>query len=292
MSTVKTKAEHVDMEAEEYHTHPAIGASMLETFRESRREFYGRYVAKTLPPKEPSDAMKFGTLVHLAVLEPERFAETVVTMPNLYQGEEWNWRKPAHREARDAMQAKFAAEGKTCIELGDWEAVEAIAKSIRENKYAHRLVNGQGQPEFSIFWTDHETGLELKCRVDWFASIPVDIKTTNDPSPEEYARTCLKFGYHRKASHYLAGIEAFNDLPTPMVHLAVGTKPPYVVAAYEINDRDSDNKSLGYQQWRATLASLARCYETGDWREPWEKQITSLRLPGWAFTEDLYQVGD
>jgi len=34
MSTVKTKAEHVDMEAEEYHTHPAIGASMLETFRE------------------------------------------------------------------------------------------------------------------------------------------------------------------------------------------------------------------------------------------------------------------
>lgn len=292
MSTVSTKAQHIDMDAETYHANPAHGASMLEDFRESRRMFYGRYVARTIPPKEATDAMQLGTLIHMAVLEPERFAETVVTMPNLYLGEEWNWRKPAHREARDTIQARFASDGKICVELSDFETVAAVTKAVRENRYAHRLVNGQGQAEFSIFWNDAETGLDLKCRVDWFAAIPVDIKTTNDPSPEEYARTCVKYGYHRKAAHYLAGIELFNDQPTPMVHLAVGTKAPHVVAAYEIDDRDGDNRSLGYRQWRQTLTDLARCYETGDWREPHEKQITSLRLPGWAFSQELYQVGD
>lgn len=291
MTTVALTAKHVDLTAEDYHAHPAIGSSMLETFRKSRREFYGRYVSKEIPPKEPTAAMQLGTLVHMAILEPERFAETVVTMPNLYMGEEWNWRKPSHRDARDAMKAQFASDGKTCIELSEWESIESMVKAVRSNKYAHRLVSAKGKPEFSIFWTDALTGLELKARVDWMAAIPLDIKTTNDPTPEAYARTVVSLGYHRKNCHYLQGIAAFNGEQTPMVQLAVETVAPHRVAPYDLDDRDLDGRSLGWRQWRETLSALKQCMDSGDWRDPWEKQITTLRLPGWAFSQESYQVG-
>lgn len=292
MSTIESTARHVEMDSENYHRHPAIGSSMLETFRNSRREFYGRFVSKEIPPKEPTDAMKLGTLVHLALLEPDKFAETVVTMPNLYLGEEWNWRKPAHREARDAMQSRFAAEGKSCVELVDYETIQAMVAAIHANKYAHKLVTATGLPEYSIFWTDEETGLELKCRVDWWATNPLDIKTTNDPSPEGFARTATQLGYFRKAAHYATGIESLTGKKAQVVMLAVENKLPHRVANYDLNDNDQDGRSLGRRQWRENLNALARCIESGDWLEPWEKSVIELRPPGWAFTSDCYQVGD
>src|SRR5687767_7846345 len=62
MSTATiNKAEHRPMSAAEYHAHPALGASMLETFRESRRKFHALYVAKTMTPTPASGAMQLGT---------------------------------------------------------------------------------------------------------------------------------------------------------------------------------------------------------------------------------------
>ena len=62
------------------------------------------------------------------------------------------------------------------------------------------------------------------------------------------------------------------------------------MAVYELDDLDRDGNSLGYRQWRQTLRELAKCYETGDWSDPWERQVTKLQLPGWAFFEDDYTL--
>lgn len=295
MATVESilKAEHRDMSADEYHAHPAIGASMLETFRSSRREFHGRYIARTITPQRATAYMELGTLIHLLLLEPEKFTETVVTLPVVSEtGEEWNWRKPSHREERDAILAGYATDGKQCIEETLMEQVQGVVRSIRNNWHARRLVDANGFAEYSIFWTDPFTELELKCRVDWFAAIPLDIKTTADPSPAVFARTATTLGYFRKAAHYAHGIAAFTGEAIPMVHLVAGTEPPYQIAVYDLDDLDNDGRSLGRRQWRETLTALKRCLDGNDWREPWEKQITNLRPPGWAFTEDSYLIGD
>lgn len=67
------QAEHVEMSAEEYHSHPAVSHGKLEDFRESRRLYEGRYVTGTIPPKTITDAMQFGTWVHMRLLEPDRY---------------------------------------------------------------------------------------------------------------------------------------------------------------------------------------------------------------------------
>lgn len=291
MSTVETTARHIELASEEYHAHPAIGSSMLECFRRSRREYHARYIAKTLVDS-PSPAMELGTLVHLLLLEPQRYAETVAFLPGDCNGEEWNRRLKAHREAEQAILDGYAAEGKRCIDIELHEKVQNIVRAIRSNWHARRLVDGEGKPEFSIFWTDPTTGLELKCLVDWMAAIPVDIKTACDPTPAGFARAAVNLGYYRKFAHYSHGIAAYIGEPVPMVHLVAESDFPFRVAVYDYDDRDNEGRSLGRRQWRETIDALVRCLDTNDWREPFEKSIITLRPPGWAFTEDSFLMGD
>lgn len=288
----ETNARHVDMTSEEYHAYPAIGSSMLEVFRRSRREYYGRFVSKELDHPAPSDAMELGTLVHMLLLEPERYEETVAFMPEDCNCEPWNMRLKLHRETHQAMLDEYAAIGKKIIEVSLNNKVQSIVKAIRSNWHARRLVESEGQSEFSIFWTDKWTGLELKCRVDWMAAIPLDIKTARDPSPAVFAKAATDLGYFRKYAHYSRGIAHYLGEPVPMVHLVAESDAPYRVAVYDYDDIDNDGRSIGLAQWRDTLDSLSKCYDSNDWREPWEKRIITLRPPGWAFTQDGYLVGD
>jgi hypothetical protein len=289
LETQTAKARHVELSAEEYHAHPAIGSSMLEVFRRSRREYHARFITKTLE-QTTSPALELGTLVHMLLLEPEIYAETVAFLPPDCGGEEWNWRLKAHRETRDAILEGFAAEGKRCIEPELHLKVQNIVNAIRGNWHARRLVNADGQREFSIFWTDPYTGLELKCRVDWYAAIPLDIKTACDPSPMGFSKAAANLSYFCKAAHYAHGIAAYAGEPIPMVHLVAETTAPFRVAVYELDDRDLSEQSLGRSQWRRALNDLKWCIDSGDFREEWEKRIVTLRPPTYAFTQDQYDL--
>jgi len=269
--------------ADDYHADPAIGASMIEDFYRSRRLFEGRYVTKKIPPKKRTAAMELGTLVHMRVLEPTRYgAEVIVASADA----------PDRRSRNYWADLEEQNEGKHIITHATGCEVEAIAESVLSKRWARRLLASDGQPEFSIFWTDQETGLNLKCRVDWFAGICLDLKTTADPSPANYARTLVNLGYHRKLAHYCAGISAYTGEDATLLHIAAGTEPPYACGAYEIDDRDMwDHRtpSLGQKQWRQILRDLAECYATNDWSDPFEREIVSLRLPQFAFSESQWR---
>lgn len=279
-----------EMSAKEYHEHKAIGASMLETFRKSRRKYHARHVAKDADAFTPTNAMDDGTLVHCLLLEPEKYESLLAPPPpeKAPDGKKWLRRAGSDHE-KWWDEYLETTEGKIVADEERRKRIENAVASIMRNKRATMLLSQDGQPEHSAFWIDEETGLECKCRYDWFAPISVDVKTSADPAPEPYAKTIVNLGYHRKWAHYRAGLQALTG-QNKFVHIVVGSQDPHLVGNYDIDDRDRDGIRLGEVQRRRTLRQLAACYESGDWREPWEKQITKLRLPGWAFTSDDYQL--
>lgn len=284
-------ARHEQLSADDYHAHPAIGASMLEDFRKSRRVYYGRHVAREIVAPEPSEAMTLGTLLHLRLLEPARFVGCVDVFPETASdGLEWNWRKPSHREERDKLQSGYDGVSRWLVQRDTLAEIEAIAEGVESNQTARAILRQPGEPEYSIFWTDEETGLECKCRVDWFAETPLDIKTTRDPAPESYAKQVVGLGYHRKLAHYKAGLRALLGKKVDLVHLAIGTVKPYTVGQYNLLDFDRDGHSLGAGQRRMLLHKLKCCIDSGDWREPWEKGVVDLEIPNWAHGEDVWQL--
>lgn len=289
MSTVAPAAEHRPMTAEEYHRHPAIGASMLETFRDSRRKFYSLYVAKTEKPKPPTPAMQLGTLVHMKLLEPSRFLESVAEPFPAFapDGKKWLRRQGSDHERwwQDEIDKR---EGLIACDEETLDRVDSIVNAIRSNERAAKLLDQYGECEYPIFWRDSDTGIECKCMVDWYAPIALDLKTTCDPSPAAYARSLVGLGYVRKIAHYKAGIEKLRDEVANFVHIAAETASPYRVASYQIDDKDREGFSLGVTQRRRLLFELAECYASGDWRDPFEKFVMKLQIPTFAFTEDAY----
>ena len=66
---------------EQYHASEGVSCSQLKLLDESPQEFYETYITKTIV-KEESDAMRFGTLFHAAILEPHTFQDSFITMPD------------------------------------------------------------------------------------------------------------------------------------------------------------------------------------------------------------------
>lgn len=282
---------HRDMTASEYHACDAVGASMLETFRSSRRNYHAYYVEKSESQPKPSAAMNLGTLCHLRILEPERF-ELLVAPPfpeTAPDGKKWLRRKGSDHE-RWWADEEAKREGLILCDEEQLAIVERVRQAVLASRHAKRLLEGDGTPEYSIFWRDQTTGIDCKCRVDWMASIPLDIKTTADASPAAYSRRIVQLGYHRKLAHYIDGLSALLNEPAVMVHMAVETQAPYRVGVYEIDDRGVDGLRLGEWQRNRTLRELRECMDSGDWREPWEKQVNELKLPRWAWTENEYAL--
>lgn len=270
------------MNSDAYHAdHSAISSSMLSVFRQSRRRYYRRFVAKVDPPPEPTAAMQLGTLFHLSLLEPDRFASEVIVMPK------FDMRKKADK----AAAVEFIAEhkDKQFANAEQFDLVRAMQDAVFANGTARSLLETPGKVEKPVYWEDLEAKLKCKCRPDKLCrNFILDAKTCRDSSPQGFASSAASFGYHRQADWYQTGIGCNNGGEIlPFVFIAVSTDPPHEVGIYELDDAAMD---LATNQNAAALRQLAQCHATGDWESPHEKLIMKLSLPKWSQFEDEYSV--
>jgi exodeoxyribonuclease VIII len=147
-----------------------------------------------------------------------------------------------------------------------------------------------GKAEQSVYWTDPVTGILCRCRPDFWREddIIVDVKTTEDASPEEFSRSLAKWRYHVQAPFYMDGIElATGRRPKGFVFLVVEKKPPYAVAAYTL---DPESIELGRAEYRADLERLAECQRTDQW-PGFGGTIQKIGVPHWYLMRNAATLG-
>ena len=247
------------MPAAQYHATDAVSASLLKQIAKSPA--HAR--AYLQQQQEPTAAMLFGTAFHTCILELDRFrAEYAV-----FQGDKRTKDGKATYEA-------LVADGKTIITQGDYDTLMAMADSIEQHPAASALLNLEHKNEVSMFWEDEETGLQCKCRPDiWAGMILVDLKTTEDASPEGFARSIQTYGYGIQAAHYLAGSGA-----DAFIFVAVEKKAPYAVAVYEL---DPLSLEICETKRRGLLEYWANCREA-DMYPAYSDECQLISLPAWA----------
>lgn len=250
-----------DMTNAQYHAHPAVSKSLLDKI--ARSPLHARaYLDGTR--EEPTASMNFGTALHTAVLEPERYAGEYA----VFEGDR---RTTAGKKAYEELMQK----GATIISAADHGAISAMVASIQQHQTAGAMIEC-GHAETSVFWEDPVTGIECKCRPDYWRreyGVVVDLKTTDDASPEAFARSVASYRYHVQAAHYMEGTRA-----TRFVFVAVEKKPPYAVAVYEL---DADSLKAGRILRERDIASIASCREFNVW-PGYSEHIQTLSLPRWA----------
>lgn len=265
---------------EEYYSDTThVSHSMLEVFRRSIPEYHGRFVAGTIERDEPTEAMRLGTLLHCAVLEPDKWANRRVPP-------ECNKRTKAGKEAMAIFHAH--ANGHLVAEPEEENLVQAMAASLLAHPVVSDLLKLPGpEHEHIASWLDPDTLLPCKAKIDkaCFNGLVLDIKSASDPTPEAFARACVYYGYHRQAAWYLRGALEELDLDGPFVFAVVGKTQPHEVAAYVLDQTGID---LANQQIAEDMRQLKQCYESKQWLSRLARTQT-LRLPNWAFYQGSNQ---
>lgn len=261
--------------AETYHE-PHLGIVSKSALDQIARS-PAHYRAWLEKPREPTPAMVLGSLVHLYVFEITKCLDRVAVQPEF-----GDCRKTANKEARDAW--RLENDGKQLVSQEDWDTVRAIGESVHKHPIASKLIS-QCQPEVSVFWTDAEIGIECKARVDGWVPplrIALDLKTTSDASPIEFAKSVHNFRYHVQHAHYVAGLEAAIENPIKaFVFIAVEKEPPYAVATYTL---DEAAIARGLELVRRDMATMKRCLEANEW-PAYGQSLETLTLPRWAFQD-------
>ena len=220
-----------------YHSHNSISASGL-------KEIYKKSVFHFLNRKfKESPAMKLGTAVHQAILEPYDFHDIY------HITEKIDKRTKAGKE--EYKKQNEIAEGKIVLESDIFYIIEAIKESYKKNKLAQKYCSGQ--MELSHY--SQMDGIDVRVRPDCINTMSnfiSDVKTCQDNSPAAFKRDVYNWGYHLQAAFYMdvCNIDNFK-------FIACQTKFPYTVEVYTLDEKDIEFGRMGYKnalrQWKKYL---------------------------------------
>jgi hypothetical protein len=247
-----------NMPAAIYHGTKVLSKSGLDQFRKSPAHFRAWQDGTT--KNESSPALKFGTAVHMAILEPELFAKSYT----LFTGDRRN------KDGKMAYEAVIAS-GKIPLNQDQWDNITGAAAAVHAHPTAALLLE-KIQTEVSCF--DSWNGVKVKARIDGLAKdYIIDVKTTQDASPVAFGKSCAQFRYHVQAAWYqrITGVNSF-------IFIAVEKEAPYGVACYAL---DEQAISLGHIIIEEQLRTYVECEQLNSW-PCYSSQIQSLSLPAWA----------
>ena len=231
-----------DMPFDEYHAVEAVSASGLRMFARSPWHYRNRVNIK------PTRPMLRGTLAHCALLEPgamsQRYVVTPEDAPRRPTAAQWNAAKssPSSEAAKDWWREwEQKAAGRDIISAEEFGLCQQQLRAIvAVPDLAQLLASGMG--EVSIFWTDPDTRLYCKARLDWLQvdgkkARVLELKSTADESPSGFGRTAARMKYELQRAHYIDAVKYGARLKFDgWTFAAVTSAVPVLAVPYDLTD--------------------------------------------------------
>jgi len=221
----------------------------------------------------PTANMKLGTAFHATVLEGEQWEELIAVSPMVDR------RTKAGKE----MYAKFleTAGDKTVITYDQADVMQKMHESFLAHPEVQRLLEQCYATEFQTFFEFE--GVECKAMIDMCDNegTIVDIKTTQDASPEAFMRQSANLLYHMQLAWYANAMNLkWNEVDAYII--AVENTAPHGVAVYQFSQSALLNGwelcKHAMKLWKEHKMNLA----LGDGTFPYSDGVLELELPVWA----------
>lgn len=280
MITQSTRAFTFEATNDEYHARPEVSNSQLGTFLDDPALFHAYHVAKTWTKPPATPAMQFGTNIH-EVLPPGSLDSLVVRVPREVLNEQ------GHRRGKAWTDFAAANEGKILATDDEMEPYECIVSAAKNHPKAIKLLESP-HVEFNIAWTDEETGIPCRVRLDRYTpGLAIsDIKTTIASTKKDFATDAWNLGYHRQMAFYQEGLYQLTGERLQFVFIACRKSRPYTVSCYEL---DQEFCTAGHREWRKALKGIARCRDSGKWEREEAGTIQELSPPNWTKYEGQWE---
>lgn len=267
--------------SKDYHDSPGISKSGLDHMERSPLHYWHH----KNNPEEPTTAMRIGSAFHTLVLEPEKFKEEIVIIPKIDR------RSAAGKAAYTAIQQ--SGEGKTLISQAELENIQKMRDAVFYNAAAAKIL-AKGVAEQSIYHIHEDLNVLCKCRPDWLIDmgdtwVVVDLKSTTNAHPEDWAKSAYNFRYHVQSGFYTDLIEGCTNKPVSSFMFIVCEKdPPYGTAIYHSTSHFVNQGRIDYlhnlRTYKFCLENEKKAKEEGrkyEW-PGYGDYIQNINLPGWA----------
>jgi hypothetical protein len=234
-----------------YHDHPAdvVTSSSLRDFIRSPKLYHDRYVTKTLPQRQ-SEAMLFGSAVHMAVLQHDIFDDH-------YYADPYNIRSPKSRALAEENG------GKTRLTRTSYDLCWSIAKAAWDHPQAVECREGDVEKPMEA---KMRNGLTVRSKPDIInGNGTYDLKTCGKPMCF-FRDHAFALGYHIQAGFYTGVLIGTRDtLERDFKFWVVTKQPPFEVQFFTIPYEEC--LSIWQSVCLPALNDLANCLRTNGWEE-------------------------
>lgn len=274
---------------DEYHAGPGISKSHLDAINAgSPRHYWHKYLNPAREAEERTEAMIMGSAVHSAILEPDLFPSEFMAAPDEAPPRpsirQVNAKKPSPATVNAINFWKdFDAEnvGRTVLRLNDFNICMSIRDAVHTHPVAAGLLTG-GKAEQSFYAIDSETGELIKCRTDYLhdsGAMIVDVKTTEDASPNGFGKSSANFRYPVQTAWYNGVLDScYGEHPENWVFLAVEKSPPFAIGLYFVEADLLERAQIAAQRDFMRIVTHRR---SGEWPD-YGMEPQPLILPGWG----------
>jgi hypothetical protein len=244
-----------------YLQHPALSRSAVAAgARYSIAHAWHKW--KSEPDDEMTKSQKFGTAFHLLTLEPEKFRARYDRAADrcqgtLASGEQCSY-SPKERYDGTWFCGTHAPDGDPddieTLSAGQFEACHEMAKSAETHPESNALLNRRpGLEEVTMIWTNPETGLRCKARIDRLIDTHpgdevkpalVDLKTTDSAHRGDFRRKVGRYGYWAQGAFYVMGyntlaaeVRGLPPIKAPFLFSVVEKSAPHACQVYSLSGR-------------------------------------------------------
>ena len=239
------------------------------------------------PGSGDTRAKQIGSAIHMAILEPDRFALHYLVA-----------------EADDRVSAHYKGlakdvGGDRVLTRPEHRRVQGMQRAAYANSRFCSLIESGGRTELSVVTTDPVTGVPIKARFDWKGDgmSAFDLKKCQDARGSEFCRAIGSYGYYMQIPFYAFVWECETgermNLSRDFPIVALEEDAPHGCI---LHDLDEIAIELGRRHFRRALDIYARCLDAGKWPAysdeitgaVIESEVTSV--PHWMAAELLDDV--
>jgi exodeoxyribonuclease VIII len=230
-----------------------------------------------------TQAMKLGTAIHKAILEPDKFEKEYAILP------EGDGRK---KEIKEAREKAIVLYGENCLSPADYGAIINMSKAFHSHAFCEKIHSELSSIETTLIWEDPNTNLKCKARVDGIAknkNYAIDLKSTVSASPDDFAKSIANYGYHRQAALYVDGMHSLGIEIKHFIFIAIEKTEPFGVGCYILSE---DDLNIGRAENDYALKVWKDCTDKNSWPDYNEGKASLITLPSWAKPKFEYIAGE
>jgi len=213
--------------------------------------------------REDTAAMRWGRLIHMAILEPLKLAE----MP------QWGGARRAGKEWEAFVAAVGAGD---YLMPGELPELAAITTSTR---FALATMPAMVETERRVDWTGDRYGAAT-ARIDGLLKGGgfIEVKSCRNIEKRAFLSQCYSLGYHLQLGWYNHGLAAIG-LGGQVRVLAVESAAPYTCACYTVPPAIL---AQGYEEAAEIAAQYRACEAFGTFAGPYDDVTLQYEFPAWA----------